>query len=33
MFIRVVNPQPILTRESLWAESAMEEISTVLSPL
>ena len=33
MLIHFVNSQPILTGESLCAESAMEEWWTVLSPL
>jgi hypothetical protein len=33
MFIRFVNPQPILASESLWAESAMEEWWSVHSSL
>ena len=33
MFVRFVDPQPILSRESLRAEPAMEERWPVLCPL
>jgi hypothetical protein len=32
VLVHFMNPQPILASEALWAESAMEEWRSVLSP-